>query len=232
MTESAQDVFARIYNLDTWTLGSGPGSVAAANKPFTRLLESFIRENSVESIVDFGCGDWQYMSSVDLQKATYIGFDVVASVLSQNRQLYSRPNVCFERSPSDLEDLPTADLLLIKDVLIHLPNAFVAKLMECAQRKYKFILTVNNRTGNAREYNVDIQPGSFRPVDLARPPFSIPCATILHYGRLRILDPRLPAPLAFALRRHVWPGIKHVQLVIGSHDRSQPNPNARTNPHT
>lgn len=215
MTEHAQDIFARIYNLDAWTLGSGPGSLPVANRPLTHLFESFIRDNSVKSIVDFGCGDWQYISNVDLNGADYVGFDVVDTVLLRNRQLYSRHNVRFEHSPSDLEQLPPADLLLIKDVLVHLPNAFVSRLMTCAMRKYKFILTVNNRTSNVSEYNVDIQPGGFRPIDLARPPFSIPCATILHYGRLRILDPRWRAPIAFALRRYVWPGVKHVQLVIG-----------------
>ena len=216
MTESAQDIFARIYKLDSWALGSGPGSLPVANRPLTRLFESFIQENSVRSIVDFGCGDWQYMSEVDLHGADYVGFDVVDDLLGRNKLLYSRPNVRFEHSPSDSDDLPPADLLLIKDVLIHLPNAFISRLMACAMYKYKFILAVNNRTGNASHYNVEIQPGEFRPVDLSRPPFSLPCATVLHFGRSRILDPRWPAPLAFAFRRYVWPGIKHAQLVIGS----------------
>ena len=216
MTESTQNIFTRIYKLDSWALGSGPGSLATANRPLIRLVESFIRENSVKSIVDFGCGDWQYMSDIDIHGADYTGFDVVDEVLLWNRQLYSRPNVRFERSPSDPEVLPPADLLLVKDVLIHLPNAFVSRLIACTTSKYKFILAVNNRTNSTSEYNIDIQPGSFRPIDLSRPPFSIPCATILQYGRPRILDPRWPAPLAFAFRRYVWPGIKHVQLVIGS----------------
>lgn len=218
--ESAQNIFDRIYEQDSWTLGSGPGSLAIANRELTRLFESFIRENDVKSIVDFGCGDWQYMSSVDLHGSDYIGYDVVDAVLLQNKQKYSRSNIRFEHSPSDPEDLPPADLLLIKDVLIHLPNAFISQLMACAMRKYKFILAINNRTGNASEYNVDIQPGEFRPIDLARPPFSIPCATILHFGRLRILDPRWPAPIAFAFRRYVWPGVKHAQLVIGAPSES------------
>ncbi len=77
------------------------------------------------------------------------------------------------------------------------------------------VLAVNNRTHQSSDYNTPIATGGFRPVDLARSPFNQSCATVLTYGRYRMLDPTLPAPLSFALRRFIWPGEKHVQLILG-----------------
>jgi hypothetical protein len=212
---SSHVVFEEIYRSDSWTHGSGPGSHAAINLPFINFLEAFIQENRVGEIVDFGCGDWQYMNRVQLGGAKYTGFDVVDHVLQANERRYRKSNICFRRTPDDLSNLPIADMILFKDVLIHLPNTYVIELIRQSRRKYKFILAINNWADDLDAYNCDIPFGGFRPVDLALPPFSLACATVLRYGRVRVPDPRMPGIVSRILRRYAWPGIKHVQLAFG-----------------
>jgi hypothetical protein len=216
--ESNRDAFRSIYASDAWTLGSGPGSLPSANAPFTEFLESFIRENGIGRLVDFGCGDWGYMNHVNLAGSDYLGLDVVDSVLAENVRRYERAEIRFAHTPSNLAELPEGDLILFKDVLVHLPNDYVAAVLFQAQRKFRFVLAVNNFSANPAVYNSDIQFGGFRPVDLSRPPFSIRCATVLRYGTLRVPDPRLPWLAAILRRRFVWPGLKHVQLAFGETD--------------
>jgi hypothetical protein len=214
-SESIGAPFRQIYASDLWTLGSGPGSLPVVNRPFIAFLETFIRENRIANIVDFGCGDWQYMSHVDLGGANYLGLDVVNQILVENTQRYGRPNVRFAPTPADLSNLPKGDLIIFKDVLVHLPNDYVAKVLGEARRKYRFLIAVNNVSSEPDAYNSDIKFGGFRPVDIALSPFSIPCATVLRLGPLRIPDPRLPWLFAVMRRRFVWPGLKHVQLAFG-----------------
>jgi len=126
----AANPFSNIYASDAWTMGSGPGSLHAVNRPFIDFLTNFIHNNDVHSIVDFGCGDWQYMKSVDLSGVRYLGLDVVDDVLSMVRKRHGRSNISFARTPENLADIPEGDLIIFKDVLIHLGNSYVATAAE------------------------------------------------------------------------------------------------------
>jgi hypothetical protein len=208
------DVFSRIYSEDSWTHGSGPGSLPEANKPFIAYLGRFLVANRVTRMVDFGCGDFQYMRYVDLGATQYVGLDVVTQVLESNRKSFGRDGLTFQLTPDDLSELPSGDLLLLKDVLIHLPNSYAAVLLKHSLQKYRFILAINNKSDNPAAYNRDIAAGEFRPVDISLAPFSLPSATIYSYGQARMLDPTLPRMVALMRRKFVWPGKKHVQLCI------------------
>ncbi|MGE3914219.1 MAG: class I SAM-dependent methyltransferase [Hyphomicrobiaceae bacterium] len=208
------DIFDQIYRSKYWTHGSGPGSIAAFNKPLIAYLDRFLAANRVKRLVDFGCGDFQYMRHVNLAATEYIGLDVVPRILEENRKNFGREGITFEETPDDLTELPGGDLLLLKDVLIHLPNSYIAPLLQHARRTYRFVLAINNESDDASAYNRDIAVGEFRPVDISLAPFSLPSATIFHYGAARMLDPTLPRVLAMATRKFVWPGKKHVQLCI------------------
>jgi len=159
--------------------GSGPGSLHAVNRPFIDFLTNFIHNNDVHSIVDFGCGDWQYMKSVDLSGVRYLGLDVVDDVLSMVRKRHGRSNISFARTPENLADIPEGDLIIFKDVLIHLGNSYVAQLLNLARWKFRFVLSINNYSAEPLQYNTDIEHGGFRPLDIGRAPFGFPCATVL-----------------------------------------------------
>jgi hypothetical protein len=69
------------------------------------------------------------------------------------------------------EDLPAADLLIIKDVLQHLSNELVHKFIKNNLRKgkYKWVILTNDRSSENR----DIRTGSHRRIDLTAPPFEV-----------------------------------------------------------
>jgi hypothetical protein len=205
--------FSEIYENDLWTNGSGPGSHRAACEPLISFLNNFIVDNSIKSIVDIGCGDWQFMSTISLSGIEYNGYDVVASVIQRDMEKYGGGNIKFAVTPSPLSQIPPADLLIIKDVLIHLPNESIFDIVRIFH-KFKYVLLVNNTANSSNEYNTDIAEGDFRPIDIGASPFNISSATVMIYGQSRMLDPRMPKVVALLTRKYIWPGEKHVQLVI------------------
>src|SRR5215813_4182209 len=137
--KSATSAFTTIYRDNHWGTGSGIGSIPKHAKPYMLMIARFIRDNDIRSVVDIGCGDWQFSSLMDWRGVSYHGFDVVDSVVGANREKYGCDGIAFDVI-TDLADLPSADLVLCKDVLQHLPNADALTYLDFFERTYRFSL--------------------------------------------------------------------------------------------
>jgi SAM-dependent methyltransferase len=130
----------------------------------------------VRSIVDICCGDWQFSQFINWGDRTYLGIDVVAPVIEANRQKFARPNVTFSHAnPLDDGFEISGDLLLMKDVLQHLSNANVQKLLGLTSR-FKFSLLTNAYAA----VNDDCENGDTRPLDVRAEPFNIHHAAMIY----------------------------------------------------
>jgi 2-polyprenyl-3-methyl-5-hydroxy-6-metoxy-1,4-benzoquinol methylase len=140
----SREAFETAYRDGRWGFGSGHGSLPRTTRTYRRFLEEFLGANSVRSVLDYGCGDWQFSRLIDWHGATYVGFDVVEPVIERNQQLYGRPGVEFMITPEDPADLPDADLLICKDVLQHLPNSDVQTFLESVAPRFPVSLIIND----------------------------------------------------------------------------------------
>lgn len=195
MTDNTKRNFAAIYEKHTW-LGkslSGPGSDANRTAVFRSFLERFLRDKAIRSVVDLGCGDWSYSRLVDWGEANYTGVDVVESVIKRNRAQYASDKVSFLCLNVATDDLPATDLLIVKEVLQHLPNADVQAILSKVSA-YKYAIFVNDITHHLRgswkdlwrwkpicSTNTDIEAGGYRLLRLTEPPFSLDATRILTY---------------------------------------------------
>ena len=168
--------FNRIYNEGVWGRDvagkgtSGTGSTPEITREYRAYLQDFIKTHHVKSIVDAGCGDWSFSSTIDWAGARYLGVDIASDVIEAVRKKHENANITF-RVGDITEELPAADLLISKDVLQHLSNALVQKFVKnnLKRGKYKWVLLTNDRgRGNA-----DTVPGGYRAIDLAAPPFDV-----------------------------------------------------------
>ena len=75
----------------------------------------------------------------------------------------------------DFRVLPKADLLLCKDVLIHLPNKKIQEFIDVLPQ-YKYALITNSI--DTFGLNTDILPTEYRGVDLRLAPFSLQCEEV------------------------------------------------------
>jgi SAM-dependent methyltransferase len=180
--------FENIYAQGLWgtddqdAAHSGTGSTGALTVVYRAYLQAFLKEHEIHSVVDAGCGDWEFSKLMDWAGIDYKGYDIVASVIEKDKKLYARPTTQFFTADIIETDLPPADLLLVKHVLQHLPNQTVLRFLRQLP-KYKFVLLtdgVDDKTLSAP--NVDIPAGAYRPIDLTRPPFNLPAVKALLYN--------------------------------------------------
>lgn len=169
--------FSQLYDQKIWGPGSGVGSLPEHTREYRTLLKQFMANNRTKSVVDLGCGDWQFSRHIDWSGVTYTGIDVVASLVEKNQREFGSSNIRFQKFES-LDKLPSADLLLCKDVLQHLPNRTVQAYLAAFKRKYKFCLITNDHEP-VHLQNIDIPAAGWRTLRLELEPFCEPCGVVL-----------------------------------------------------
>lgn len=188
LTADATSVFHDIYSGRVWGSNesgsghSGSGSTMAATTVYRAFLQSFLAEHEITSVVDAGCGDWEFSQAIDWSGIDYKGFDAVEAVVEANREKYEADNVHFFHADVVDHDLPPADLLLCKNVLQHLTDDRVHEFLRNHLHKYPHVLLTNGvRTHNLTAKNRKIEMGGYRPLDMTRPPFNVDGLKILTY---------------------------------------------------
>jgi SAM-dependent methyltransferase len=179
MTQAA---FESIYDKDEWGAGSGPGSHPYFTIEYRALIQRFISLNDIGSIVDIGCGDWQFSRFIDFGRADYLGFDVVRSVVERNQTMYASNNIKFDMMPDNVDMVPSGDLLILKDVLQHLPNHDVFDILNSVIKRFQFVLITNSYEKIDTAQNIDLpNHGAFRCLDLTAKPYCLAGAYVFEY---------------------------------------------------
>ena len=199
--ESVEAVFTQVYKRGLWGKGeqkyySGPGSDPNATRIYVDAVRSFIASNDVRSVLDLGCGDFRVGAQLLSPTVTYIGVDVVKPLINYNRRNFGGKNVSFICGNILEDDLPTASLCLIRQVLQHLSNEQIQIVLH-RTKQYRFLLVTEHRPApsHVSQPNLDIHhgheirmgQGSF--VQLDAPPFNqeisrILCEVVLEDGSL------------------------------------------------
>ena len=182
--------FEQIYAGNEWGHGSGEGSLPEHNQGYVKFLEDFLVSHAVKTVVEMGCGDWQFSKDIRWGVARYQGFDVVPAVVSANQQRYARDGVIFTLYGGDPAALPAADLLIVKDVLQHLNDATVQRTLEHFPR-FRQVLATNCVNPRGPTMHRDIADGDFRYLDLRQPPFSLQATEVYSFERRGSLKERL-----------------------------------------
>jgi len=176
--------FTQIYARNIWGYGSGEGSLAKHTKLYRRFLKRFIRDRQIKSVVDYGCGDWQFSRLINWDGVRYLGLDIVDSLIEHNLKTYRKDNITFEVLAGTPAQLPDAELIILKDVLQHWSHQSIKSFLPTIA-KYKFALITNCVNPYGPTYNRDILDGDFRPLDLTRPPFSCEMSKVFEFTNRR-----------------------------------------------
>lgn len=170
---SHAEIFDDIYKLEKWGQGqgSGGGSTPAITFEYRRFLEKFLNEKRIQSVLDFGCGDWQFSKLIDWENIRYVGVDCVKTVIDLNNKEYRTDEITFEESDS-VPFNEHFDLLIMKDVLIHWTNEEIKKFFsEFQKSKFKYALITNHTKDDKK--NEDISVGEFHNLDINAEPFNV-----------------------------------------------------------
>lgn len=171
--------FEQIYRESAWGRGNGAGSIASNTVDYRHFLLKFITQNQVRSVLDFGCGDWQFSRYIDWDGVSYHGVEIVEDLVTTNMARFQSPNVSFSKFV-DFDSLPNVDLVICKDVLQHLPNTYVSRYLSALLRKSRFVL-VSNDIDPAEAINGHIAVGEWRPVKLDLAPFLLRTGVVFEW---------------------------------------------------
>jgi SAM-dependent methyltransferase len=89
-TDERTEAFRRHYESSDsqWGGHSGDGSLPYWTIEYRTFLERFLHMNNIRSVVDIGCGDWQFSRFINWGNIRYVGLDVVPSVVDANQKIF------------------------------------------------------------------------------------------------------------------------------------------------
>lgn len=173
-TANVADRFNLIYETGAWINGegqvssSGAGSELKTTEAVRFELAAILRKLDSKSLLDVGCGDWNWMSHVNIP-CHYIGIDIVPMVIEANRR-YERPGVTFQVANAITDSLPVTDVALCREVLFHLSFADGFAVLRNICRSSNRLIA----TSDAVWFNSNIRSGDFRLLNLRRRPYRLP----------------------------------------------------------
>lgn len=184
---SPEQVFAEFYRDNKWGDAesvSGAGSNLTQTAEVRRVLPGLLAELGCRSMLDVPCGDFYWMRLVPLD-VDYTGGDIVSDIVARNQEQYGNERRRFLRLDLLQDTLPAADLIFCRDCLVHLSNAHIRRALDNIRTSGATYLLTTTFPGRAD--NDDIPTGSWRPINLQRPPHDFP-------PPLRLIDERCPDP--------------------------------------
>jgi hypothetical protein len=188
-----EEIFTEVYSKNAWggkkgTFCSGSGTTSPNTSIYIDKIRNFIQQNNIRSIFEIGCGDFRIMNQVlyDL-KGKYVGADVVPELIQHNNKKFGNDFISFKKIDAVAEELPPADLIIIRQVLQHLNNARISKILtKTTAFKYALITEHLPITKNVA-HNLDkitgphirmrINSGVFPD----KPPFSMKATVLFEY---------------------------------------------------
>jgi hypothetical protein len=174
-------------------------------KTYIPFIRKFLIENNIKSVVDLGCGDFLIGEEIyEDMNLNYTGYDAYEKLINYHNKKYKPytekyretenrynikegililnphlKNMTFEFIHSDFtkkpNNLKSADLCIIKDVLQHLPNCIIEQFMDyiTTSHKFKYILLINccdTTPENTKTYRKDIKVGDFSSLSASKVP--------------------------------------------------------------
>ncbi|MGJ8547988.1 methyltransferase domain-containing protein [Winogradskyella wichelsiae] len=178
-------VMEQIYDKKLWggkdfDFYSGEGShLTEITQPYLYSVINFLKSHDNKLVVcDLGCGDFNIGKNLTKYTKTYIAVDIVESLIERNKTLFKNENLEFHCLNIVEDELPKADCAIIRQVLQHLSNSEILKIVE-KLKNYKYIILTEHLPIGDFEANKDkiasqgIRLKQNSGVDLLKAPFNL-----------------------------------------------------------
>jgi SAM-dependent methyltransferase len=131
-----KDAMGQVYQMNLWggnesDFYSGAGSHhPELVKPYVEAVTSFL--NSFETpllVCDLGCGDFNVGKELVAHTRKYIAVDIVADLIDRNKEIFTAENLEFHCLDIAVNEMPSGDCALLRNVLQHLSNSEVQDIV-------------------------------------------------------------------------------------------------------
>lgn len=160
-------IFDNIYKNELWNNHnqsipiSDPGSSIKNTRLISQHLDNLIYENNLKKIVDLGCGDLTWISKTKFfmdNNIQYEGYDICEKIINENKIKYMKfPNKKFIACDITSENFninsQNYDLVILRDIIFHLPANLNFIIFEKIKNKFKYIaITSCNNIENYQNF--------------------------------------------------------------------------------
>jgi hypothetical protein len=152
-----------------WTSGlpesiCGHGSTMRYTTQLRLALPIIIQGLKVKTIHDIGCGDLNWIQSVNLGETIYRGFDLIPRYRNITKLDIIK------------EDPPPADLIICRDVLMHFPNKEALIALKRIKKTCRYLLATTFFVSNVNrhEWTKTIRD-CFSKLNIMISPFNLGC---------------------------------------------------------
>ncbi len=174
---------AQIYKNNLWggkrsEYYSGLGSHHPETvNPYIAVVSEFLKSFETPPIVcDLGCGDFNIGKELVQYSKKYIAVDIVPELIAHNKKEFKADNLEFHALDIAKDELPAGDCAILRQVLQHLSNAEIKRLVEKLY-DFKYVILTEHLPEEDFEPNKDIISGQGirlkkqSGVKLSAPPF-------------------------------------------------------------
>ena len=180
------EYFDNVYKYQKWIDNkykdqplSGNGSSIYNTTILINDLKKLIIKYNIKSIVDCGCGSFNYLVPLldffESNIESYLGIDIVSSVINQNNNNYSNNKINFLNDDiCNTDKINNYDLIICKEVLMHLSTDLIIKFLKNV-KKYncKYILVSSFRNEKPLPYYAGfVEYGALHKNNLFNPPYN------------------------------------------------------------
>ncbi|MCB4806751.1 class I SAM-dependent methyltransferase [Tamlana sp. 62-3] len=180
-----KDAMTQIYDLHLWggndhDFYSGEGSHdPEIINPYIEVVTHFFKSFSKPiTVCDLGCGDFNIGKHFYKHTKNYIAIDIVEPLITRNQVKFQAENLTFNCLDITKDELPKADCIVLRQVLQHLSNTEIERIVK-KLKHYKYILLTEHIPKGDFTANIDIISGQGNRtkkqsgVDILKSPFGL-----------------------------------------------------------
>ena len=160
-----KDAMEQVYEMKLWGSGnsdfySGLGSHdPEVVNPYIEVLRSFLTSfKSPLRVCDLGCGDFNVGKELVRHTKNYVAVDIVAKLIEHNKAKFKDDNLEFRCLDIAVDNLPSGDCVILRQVLQHLSNAEVKNIVS-KLKNYKYVILTEHLPDGAFIPNKEIISG-------------------------------------------------------------------------
>ena len=179
-----KDAMEQVYQKKLWgdnasKFYSGSGShQPEIVTPYITAISSFLSSFTTPiTVCDLGCGDFNVGKQLVPYVQKYVAVDIVTDLINYNIDKFKDQKLTFQCLDIAVDNLPTADCALVRQVLQHLSNAEIQSILN-KLAAYKYVVITEHVPNGLFTPNKEIISGQGTRlkkqsgVDLLKPPFN------------------------------------------------------------
>ncbi|MEQ9258615.1 MAG: glycosyltransferase [Roseovarius sp.] len=159
-------------------LGSSLKSAAVASK----LLLQKLRDLPIRSVLDLGCGDWNWMRHLGFPTpipgrfVTYEGWEASPDLVETLNARFGQEGVSFGVHDVSSEAFPQVDLIIARDILFHMPPSMALDVVQRIKKSCRYLAAPSYnfaKLNSGFSKYLEIEGWGFFHVNMNIEPFSL-----------------------------------------------------------